>query len=95
MAVRLSALRTGRPLQPGKFLVLISIRRRVDPRATVQLKGLDQLKNRMTSSEIEPSSLYPNALTNYATAYPNKQPIHSKDHNITITYLSLPGVVIR
>jgi hypothetical protein len=50
MAVRLSALRAGRPLPSGRFLVLISVRGRVDPRATVRLEGLGQLKNPMTSS---------------------------------------------
>jgi hypothetical protein len=44
MAVRLSALRTSRPLPPGRFLVLISGRGRVNPMAIVQLKGLGQLK---------------------------------------------------
>jgi hypothetical protein len=54
--VRLSALRAGRPLPPGRFLVLISLRRRVEPRAIVQLKGLGQLKNRITSSGMEPAT---------------------------------------
>jgi hypothetical protein len=54
MAVRLSALRAGHPLPPGRFLVLISGRGRVDPRDIVRLEGLDQLKNPMISSGIEP-----------------------------------------
>jgi hypothetical protein len=43
MAVRL-ALRPGRPLPTGRFLVL------VDSRAIVRLEGLGQLKNPATSS---------------------------------------------
>jgi hypothetical protein len=59
MAVRLPALRAGRLLHPGRFLVLISVRGFVDPRATVRLEGLHQLKNPTTSSGIErrPSEL--------------------------------------
>jgi hypothetical protein len=44
MAVRLSALRADRPLRPGRFLVLISVRGWADPRAIVRLEGLGQLK---------------------------------------------------
>jgi hypothetical protein len=54
MAVRLSALRAGRPLPPGKFLVLISVRGCVDPRTIVLLEGFGQLKSLMTSSGIVP-----------------------------------------
>jgi hypothetical protein len=56
MAVRLSALRAGRSLPPRGFLVLISVRGWVDPRGIVRLEGLGQLKNLMTSSEIEPAT---------------------------------------
>jgi hypothetical protein len=56
MAVRLSALDAGRPLPPGRFLVLISVRSWVDRRVIVRLKGLGQLKNPMTSSGIEPAT---------------------------------------
>jgi hypothetical protein len=49
MAVRLSALRAGRPLPPGRFLVHISVRGRIDPKAIGRLEGLGQLKNPMTS----------------------------------------------
>jgi hypothetical protein len=53
MAVMLSASRAGRPLFLVRFLVLISVRGSVDPRATVRLEGLGQLKNQITSSGIE------------------------------------------
>jgi hypothetical protein len=43
-AVRLSALRAGRPLTPRK----IPVRGCVDPRAIARLEGLGQLKNQMT-----------------------------------------------
>jgi hypothetical protein len=51
------SLHASRPLPPGRFLVLISVRGWVDPRATVQLEGLGQLKNPMTSSGIKPVTL--------------------------------------
>jgi hypothetical protein len=44
MTVRLSALRSVRSLAPGRFLLLISFRDCVDPRAIVRLEGLGQLK---------------------------------------------------
>jgi hypothetical protein len=44
MAARLSALRAGRFLPPGSFLVLISVRGLVDPSAIVLLEGLGKLK---------------------------------------------------
>jgi hypothetical protein len=51
----LSASRDGRSLPPGRFLILVSLKGSVDPRATVRLEGLGQLKNTMTSG-IEPAT---------------------------------------
>jgi hypothetical protein len=56
MAVRFPALRTGRPLPTGRFLVFIHVTGWADPKATVRLEGLGSLKNPMTSSEIEPTT---------------------------------------
>jgi hypothetical protein len=44
MVVRLSALRAGRPLPPGNFLVLIFVRGWVDTTDILRLEGLGQLK---------------------------------------------------
>jgi hypothetical protein len=45
MAVRLSVYApAGPPLLQGRFLELISVRGRVEPRATERLEGLGQLK---------------------------------------------------
>jgi hypothetical protein len=56
MAVRLSALLAGRLLPPGRFLVLIPVRGRVEPMAVMRLEGLGQLKISVTSSGIEPET---------------------------------------
>jgi hypothetical protein len=56
MVVRFSALRAGRLLHPGRFLVLTSVRGWVHPRTIVRLEGLGQLKNPVTSSGNEPAT---------------------------------------
>jgi hypothetical protein len=55
MAARSSALRAD-PWPPGRFLVLIPVRGRVDPRATMRLEGLCHLKTVMISSRTEPAT---------------------------------------
>jgi hypothetical protein len=56
MAVRLSALSAGHTLPPEIFLVLISVRGSVDPKAIVLLERLDQLKSPVSPSGLEPVS---------------------------------------
>jgi hypothetical protein len=66
MVVRLSASRASRPLLPVCFLVLISVRGWVDPRATVRLEGLGQMKNLAhRESNLWPSGLRHSTSTNY------------------------------
>jgi hypothetical protein len=55
MAARLSALRAGRFLPPGRLLEIISVSGSVDPTVIVRLEGLGKLKKSI-SSGFEPAT---------------------------------------
>jgi hypothetical protein len=57
MAVRLSALSSGRLLPPVRFLVLIPVKDWVDPKAVMRLEVLDKL-DKSTSSGLKPATFW-------------------------------------
>jgi hypothetical protein len=75
MVVRLSGLCAGCPLLPGGFLVLISVRGRVDPRPQCGQKdwvnGNIQWPHR--ESNLQPAGMWHSVSTNYTTACPHAQ----------------------
>jgi hypothetical protein len=50
IAVRMPALRAGRSLPQGRFVMLMSVRGLVAPGVIVRLEGVGQFKNPMASS---------------------------------------------
>jgi hypothetical protein len=74
MAARLSALRPGLFLPPGRFLVLIYVRDRVDPRAIVRLEGLGTLK-KSTSFRTRTSDLPACSIVPQPTTLPRRVPV--------------------
>jgi hypothetical protein len=94
MVVRMLALGASCPLPPGRFVVLISVRGWVDPRAIVWLEVSGQLKRiQWPHRELNqrPSGLQHNVLTNYATAFitTKKVKIEFVDSNDAIIHVIL------
>jgi hypothetical protein len=60
MEVRLSALRAGRHLPPGRYMILISVRGWIDSRATVRNEGLGNILKmlKIVSEKLLPENVY-------------------------------------
>jgi hypothetical protein len=92
MAKRLSALWPSRPLHPGIFLVLTSVRGWVDPKAIGQLERLGQLKNPMTSSGIKPVTFW---LVPQPTTLPRAPIPTLTPHQLKQALYRIPNFIIK
>jgi hypothetical protein len=70
MAVRLSALRAGRALIRGRLLVLIYVKRWINPEASLWLEEVDKVKTSKDLIRIRTCD-FDSASTNIDTAFPN------------------------
>jgi hypothetical protein len=77
ITAKLPALLSGHPLLPEILLILISVRKSVDPRATMRLEKWGQLKNAMTSSRIKPVTFKLVAQYLNQLGYPNMMGVMS------------------
>jgi hypothetical protein len=85
MGVWLSALRIGRPLPPGRFLVLISVRDCVDPRTIVRLEGLGKLKKYNDLIENRTHDLPVCSTVPERTTVPRAPPATHSSVNLTVS----------
>jgi hypothetical protein len=102
MAARLSALRAGRFLLPGRFLVLISVRGWVDPRAIMRLEELYTLK-KSTSPGTRTGDLTTCSIVPQPNTLPRAPPLVMKwqinwqeqDLNIRLTSVHRTWITLR
>jgi hypothetical protein len=95
MAVRLSTLSAGRPLSPGIFLVLISVRGSIDPRAIVRLEVLGQFKKSNDLIGTWTSDLPACSVVPQSTTLPRATWLCSLTINISDSISSTPWGILK